>query len=414
MGRIRYDAGVGPTGGPAKARRGPFMSRIESPPTPTWAALLAFGLASRVLVVAAGLMLARAPVPEKFRPDQRGDDPSRLVSGRQLEALDRPGRAWVAPWYRWDALWYAEVFTDGYAYVEGEMCTAGFLPALPLVMAGADRLGLDPYVAGLVVPNLAFAVGLACFGRLAARVGGDPGTAWRACILLAAYPWSLFGSAPYGESLGLACSAAAALAWVSGRPGRAALLYAPATAARLPASALSVALVLEWLEAVVRGKPARWAAWPVALAGGLGVGLFYLYLGLTLGDPLASLRAHGAWGREPASLGGIVRVLTLPPWRLRGHELHSYAAMVGFLALGLRAWRRRGAFWGALILTPILQAMATGSLLSLARVALLSYPAFLEGAELLRDRRAFALAVALMLGVQLLAIDRYVNFLFVG
>ena len=58
-------------------------------------------------------------------------------------------------------------------------------------MRAGSAVGLPPYWIGLIVPNLAFAVGLAAFGRLAAGLGflrdGVGGLR-----LLVAYPWSLF------------------------------------------------------------------------------------------------------------------------------------------------------------------------------------------------------------------------------
>jgi Gpi18-like mannosyltransferase len=139
------------------------------------------------------------------------------VHGHNLERMyDRhfarlqagPGRL-IEPWYHWDAVWYAEISCEGYSYTPGRMSSVAFLPLLPLLMAGAGTLGLDRYWVGLIVPNVAFACGLACFARVAATVTGDRATAVRACVLLAAYPWSFFDSAPYEDSFGFALSAAA-------------------------------------------------------------------------------------------------------------------------------------------------------------------------------------------------------------
>jgi hypothetical protein len=157
---------------------------------PSWRALIAFGLATRVVVVVAGCFLAYRDSP----PDPRGDEGSvTAAEDRDLrdrsdpELVNGSGR-WIEAWYRFDAIWYAETSRRGYVFKPGEQCTAGFMPLLPLLMAGAPNVGLHRYWVGLIAPNLAFAIGLALFGRLAARVTGDSRTAWRACLLLAQLP----------------------------------------------------------------------------------------------------------------------------------------------------------------------------------------------------------------------------------
>jgi hypothetical protein len=84
-------------------------------------------------------------------------------------------------------------------------------------------------------------------------------------------------------------------------------------------------------------------------------------------------------------------------------------ANVLFLGLGVHAWWRRGPFWGCLVLVPLLQVMATGSPLSMNRVVLASFPAFLELAELLRPRLMFTAWMAASIYAQVILIDWFVN-----
>jgi hypothetical protein len=58
--------------------------------------------------------------------------------------------------------------------------------------------------------------------------------------------------------------------------------------------------------------------------------------------------------------------------------------------------------------------MATGTVLSIARVALAAYPAFLDAAELLRNRVAFTVCLIICLIMQFFLIDMYVNWWFLG
>jgi hypothetical protein len=268
---------------------------------------------------------------------------------------------------------------------------------------------------GLVLPNLAFSAGLAFFGRAVLRLSGDAGLAWRAAVLVVAYPWSFFFSAPYQESLAFALTAAAICAWLSRRPLWSALSFAGASAARLTAAALSVALLAEWANDVIRRRPARHAAWFVALAGGLGLGAFSLYLYWRFGDPWLAVSSHQAWGRHSPSLANVVRCLVSVPHGFQGPPwLPDYCMMLLVLGLGIRTWWKRGPFWGCLVLVPVLQAMASGSVGSMGRIALGAYPVTIEVAELLGRRTLFTACVILCLALQVLLIDLYVNWYFAG
>ena len=235
-------------------------------PQPSWPALLTLGLLTRVAVLMWGVHCAHSgPPPGLIRDESAVATGNVGYNSRHLNALAAPGRKWVKPWYRWDAIWYAEISAFGYVFDPRAQSSTGFLPLLPMVMAAAARLGLDRYWAGLLVPNLAFAVGLAAFGKAALRVTGDRGTTWRACLLAVAYPYSFFFSAPYQESLGFALTAAAILAWLARRPIAAAAYLAWASLARLTTLAMTLGLVAEWFDDLAHRRPARHSAWLVAL-----------------------------------------------------------------------------------------------------------------------------------------------------
>jgi hypothetical protein len=377
--------------------------------------LFAFGLATRVVVVLLGCLLAQPSHPVWL--DARDSAGNPTVNTTYLDASSSDGRRWIGPWYRWDALWYAEICEQGYSYEPGRQSSVAFLPLLPLVMRAGAAVGLDPYWVGLLVPNLAFAAGLAFFGRAVLRLTGDGRLAWRAAVLVVAYPWSFFFSAPYQESLGFALTAAALWAWLSRRPVWAALSLAPASAARLTAGAFSVALLAEWGNDMIRRRPARHAAWLVALAGAVGFGLFSLNLYRQFGDPFLYLRSHHAagWDRESPGVMNMVRCLVSVPLGQVGPQwIPDYCVMLLVLGLGVRTWWKRGPFWGCLVLVPVLQAMASGTLLSMGRIALAAYPVTIELAALLGLRILFLGCVILCVALQVLLISLYVNWYLVG
>jgi hypothetical protein len=365
------------------------------------------------VVVLLGCLLVRPSHPPWL--DARDASGNPTVNTTYLDASSAGGRRWIAPWYRWDALWYAEISERGYSYQPGKQSTVRFLPLLPLLMSAGAAVGLDPYWVGLVLPNLAFAAGLAFFGRAVLRLTGDRGLARRAAVLVVAYPWSFFYSAPYQESLGFALTAAALLGWLAGRPFQAALSYAGASAARLTALALSVALLAEWANDLIRRRPVRHSAWLVALAGGVGLCLFSLYLYLRFGDPFLFVSSHQTAGRQMPTVAHLLRSLLSVPLGFEGPQwLPDYCVTLLALGLGLRTWWKRGPFWGCLVLVPVLEVMASGSVSSMGRLALAAYPVTIELAELLGRRTLFMACVILCLALQVLLIDLYVNWYFVG
>jgi Mannosyltransferase (PIG-V) len=382
---------------------------------PSWKALAALGLASRLAVLVVGLLLAHRDHQPAWLIDRdlALRTQREATNARQLEQLSVGNRRWIEPWYRWDAIWYAEISERGYSYQPGQQSSVAFLPLLPVVMRAGAAAGLDRYWVGLAVPNIAFTIGLVLFGELVWRVTGDRGAAWRACLLLVAYPWSFVFSAPYQESLMFVLTAAAILAWLAGRPLQSAASAALSSAARLAALAFPVALAADWLESKLRRRPAVPAALPVALAGFAGAAAFVVYLGVHFDDPLVLFKAQAAWGRghpSPANLLHAFAGFVHEP-ETAGVLLKN-ALTVAFLLLGARAWRRGGVFWAALTWVPVLQGLSTGSTLSISRLILSAYPAFLDAGELLRRRTILILLVAACLVVQVLLIDRYVNWHF--
>src|SRR5205823_4109579 len=117
----------------------------------------------------------------------------------------------VEPWYRWDALWVAQVAVHGYSTEPDERgySSVGFQPMLPVMMAAADAAGLNLYWVGLIAPNLAAAAGSAVFARVAARLAGDRASGVRTFWLLQVFPSAFFLSAPYHEAFGLLFAALA-------------------------------------------------------------------------------------------------------------------------------------------------------------------------------------------------------------
>jgi hypothetical protein len=372
-------------------------------PVPRFLPLFLVALAVRVGTVALGSALAALP------PDPHSDPNTPKHFRDELTAGS--ARA-IESWYRFDALWFANVARNGYAnaHDEGGHLGPAFMPALPATMALGEALGLNMFWVGIIVPNLAGAIGAAVLARVAARQLNDPSAGWHTLALLLAFPTAFFCSAPYNESFGLLFTAFALAAWQANRPIVAGLCAFSGSLARLTGVALGVAAVADWL--VTRDRATlRRALW-VALGSFAGLAAFCVFLWWVVGDPFAAPKAHAKWGRADLSWKNPWLTIEsiydpqVPHWG-------EAVVVLGATILGVRAWLKRGAFWGLLALLPVAQMFTSGTLLSAHRVILAALPIFIELADLLRGRRSLFFATLLIFAyAQFLLLNRFVHWQF--
>ena len=120
------------------------------------------------------------------------------------EALWRVSPHEVANMFaRWDTFFYYSIATQGYNWNPAHFTYQNvvFFPLYPLLMRwGGELLGGYPMVAGLIVSLFAFAAAMTLLYRLALLDLGEE-RAWRVVLLVAVFPYALFFSAVYTESL---------------------------------------------------------------------------------------------------------------------------------------------------------------------------------------------------------------------
>ncbi|HEU0316812.1 MAG TPA: mannosyltransferase family protein, partial [Solirubrobacteraceae bacterium] len=225
-------------------RFGPLRPRLPREPAARAAAIgLALTLAV-VLTGGLGAYLTFGPVPHG------GFDPAGLVDhlGAGRDAL-------VAPFARWDSVWYLAIARDG--YTDGGAGTA-FFPLYPLLVALVAQLGPGVLGAGVLVSVACLFVALRLLWRLTElELGGAHPQAARLTVLATALgPMAFFLTAIYSESLFLALSVGAFLAARQGRWAQAAGLGALGAATRSQGILLMGALALLYVEQR-RGAPVR-------------------------------------------------------------------------------------------------------------------------------------------------------------
>jgi hypothetical protein len=376
-------------------------------------ALLAFWL-TRPAVVAVGL-LATVTLG--------------LAAGAPAFASRNPLGALPA---RWDAQWYAGIAADGYQWRHSfdTQQNLAFFPAYPLlvraagVATGAFRTGVPPERrlarltwCGLAISLASFFWAAWYFARIA-REMLDPARARTAVLLLSAYPFAVFFSAAYTESLFLL---AALGAWFHFRRGdslRASAWGLLAGLTRPNGCFLSIPLGLLAVgvrdAAGAQGAARRPALVRLAVAAMPGVGMlaFTAYLQHVSGIWFAWSKTHAAWGRVLGAGSPAAMFTGLGPEGLlayavdRPYDLLNALGLVAALALLRPVWRLSPA-WAVFVIVSVAVPFSAGGLLSIGRLTSTLFPMFLAWAAVLPAALAPALIALLAMLQGLVAVLFY-------
>jgi hypothetical protein len=351
---------------------------------------------------------------------------------------------------RWDAGWYLGIAADGYHWdgrADGQQNIA-FFPAFPLLMRvagtffGARPPGLaapgqiiETYhptllYAGIFVSLVAFYWALLYLYRLARQDLSDE-EAGASVVLLAAYPFALFYSAPYTEALFLLGAVGAfyhfrrndwvaASAWgllVGLTRPNGCLLSIP-LAVLAAGKTLALIRTPEVGSAQSNGRPTsssvwrraagRGAPWLTAAMPGVGMLLFSAFLHQFTGNAFMWAAAHRAWGRTYKGLDALV----MERYEfIAGRGLYEYTASMPIdllnvlpviLALVLiwPVWRRFGLAYVAFVLVNLVPPLLAGGFLSMGRLTAVLFPMFFALAAIVppRHRPAWVCGFAILQG----------------
>ncbi|HEV3057423.1 MAG TPA: mannosyltransferase family protein [Vicinamibacterales bacterium] len=309
---------------------------------------------------------------------------------------------------RWDTYYYHSIAATGYAWNPAvfEHDNVVFFPLYPLLMRwGGAIIGGHPLIAGLLISLAAFTGAIALLYQLAADEIG-PDAAWRAILLLVTFPYALFFSVVYTESLFLLLSVGAFYAMRRGWLIPAALAGLAIGLTRPNGFWLSVPLViLAWTEEppggneATRPNPRRGLALAAACTPLIGVALYSAYLQIRFDDALAWVHGQRAWG---VPLLGQASAPDPPPlpWQVRDgfEEILTWAGNIiafGTAVLAIRPVARRfGAAYAFWIGINIFPPVAAHLFLSLGRFTSVLFPVFFWLALQIPRRRVMPTAIA--------------------
>ena len=304
---------------------------------------------------------------------------------------------------RWDTFFYYTIATDGYSWNPAVFLhyNVVFFPLYPVLMRwGGLALGGHPLLAGLLISLAAFAGALALLYRLAQLELGED-YAWRVILLLATFPYALYFSAVYTESLFLFLSVGAFYAMRRGYLGSTAIFGFAAGLTRPNGFWLALPLAL-----LALSRPDRDAADDnrprvsvplsllVAVVPILGVTMFSAYLQWRFGDALAWVHGQAAWGvplllrrgaPDPFKLPGEPAIKPIEVITWTGNIAAFVAAAYSIRPIS----RRLGLPYGAWIAVNIFPPVVAHLFLSLGRFVSVLFPFFFWLAiRIPRDRLA--------------------------
>ena len=310
------------------------------------------------------------------------------------DLLDLPGR--------WDTGWYLTIANEGYLFLptakEDYQQNIAFFPAYPMAIRYLSTvLGRQPLWTGVGISIVAFYFALVYLLRLARSELGDEEQAVTAVMLLAAYPFAVFFSAAYTESLFLLTLLGAVYHFRQNELWRSAFWGFLCGLTRPPGCFLSIVLGLMAVAPI--WDAARWRlitpppiGWPTigrrllaASAPGLGMLTFSAFVYQLTGHAFQWTMQNQAWGRVYRGLDSIVsdRFAFITNNGLYNYAstqtidlFYSLAVLLALVAV-VPVYRRFGLPYAVFIVLNVLPPMSAGGMLSMGRVTSIVFPVFL-------------------------------------
>jgi hypothetical protein len=325
----------------------------------------------------------------------------------------------LAPWQRWDAIWYLRIAQFGYA---ADDSSTSFFPLYSILTRFVALLTRDYLAAALVVSTLSIIAAFAVMYRLT-RDLFDHATAQRAILYWVAFPTAFFLFAPYAESLLVATALTALYFERQKKWGLAAIAAGAATLTRPVGFLIALPLFLDALRAPNWRERVRGSMPLLGVAFGLGV--FMLYLQIFLGDALLWVHSEDAWGRIFVFPGTTIFWAAQDILHGRGAVANDVIDIgLTFMTLGITfaAWKKLpfslSAYALAMIVFPLLSyaqaaSYAPAPMAAAGRRVLVAFPAFIALAVVWRGKWKQPSWIATSAALQLILFTAFVKWLWI-
>jgi Mannosyltransferase (PIG-V) len=292
---------------------------------------------------------------------------------------------------RWDTGWYLGIAVDGYQWRPSSdpryQQNIAFFPMYPMLMRyGSLFFARQHMWVGVIVSFVSFFLALKYLFRLTRLWIDDDGAA-ATLAFIATYPFALFYSAAYTESLFLLTIVGACYHFERSELAKAAAWGLVAGLTRPNGCLLSVPLAFIALRPWLSNRDwhpllPRLAA---AAAPGIGMLIYSAYIYSLTGNPLQWTTQNAAWGRVYRGVDVLVgeRIEFLQQYGFydyatnRSIDMLYVVCVVFVLASVWPVYRRFGLPYAVIILLNVIPPLTMGGLLSMGRVTSVIFPAFM-------------------------------------
>jgi hypothetical protein len=310
------------------------------------------------------------------------------LNANQGFSVYRTPHAFWDTFARYDAGWYNQIATAGYAYAAGGRNNLAFFPLYPLLMRWGGRLlggeQQDFYFAGIIVSWVAFAAAMPLLYRLA-RLDLSHESALRAVGYAAVFPSAYFFGVVYSESLFYLGLVGAVLALRMRHWLWAAIAGAVMTATRVNGIMFIPALAwIAWQQGTAVPSDRVKAA--LAVVGACGGFVAYCLFNYSIsGDPFAWYHAITHWGYQPGGnpVGGLFAIGRALTTRFYQFLATENMAPFDTLNAGLAAavlvtvpfvWRRFGFAYASILILGLILPLSSGQFEGLGRYCSVLFP----------------------------------------
>lgn len=282
----------------------------------------------------------------------------------------------------WDSFWYLKIAAQGYEYKIGDLSSIAFFPLYPILIWIISTLPLfTTALSGWIISTFALGVGLIFLYKLVKQFHPeiDP---IEPIILLLIFPTSFFLNSVYTESLFLTLSIIFFYYLFKKQFFIAAIFLSLASLCRLNGLFLFAPLFVEYFQAFGIRKffNRKSFSFPVAVLGILG---FMAYQYFQFNDPLAFLKAQMQWGRNFSLNSEHLNLVSSSSYANLATDLMFFIAS---LLAGILLIKYVKASYGFYVLTTVLIAVSTGTLMSISRFSLILFPVFI-GVSLIKNKQ---------------------------
>jgi hypothetical protein len=302
---------------------------------------------------------------------------------------------------RWDSYWYLDIAKNGY-YLRGEadISNVVYFPLYPLlVRLLGSAAGGNLVLSGWIVSCVFLVLAAGMLVRLTQEFHPDIDPQ-RPVAFLLVFPMAFFLNAVYSESLFLFLSLATVYYALKRNFPVACIWAALASATRVAGVFLIVLVLVEFAQANSWRALFTRRVWPLAMAP-LGVLAFFTYHWIEFGDFFLYLKAQSSYGRDFTMELSDFSIRNAPDLANTLFDVFYGAAAV---LLGIAALRRFRLSYGVYMLVSLGIALSSGTILGLARYALVLFPIHLIGAGIhsTAGRSAWLFGSTLMLALNII------------